>query len=105
MREFVTADKWGDQGFIRSILNDIQQQQDIYPDQIFSYKNHIAAEGMLGFDLKLSKGDGLVPKTARIICFHGNPRRWKTNLTWVPKFNLYDKAVSKYHKIFCGKNN
>lgn len=100
MEEFTTENKWGDQGYISSLFDDIQQWQDIYPNQIFSYKNHIVSNGMPGFDAKLSKGNGIVPETAKIICFHGNPRPWKTKLNWVPKFNLYDKMISKYHKIF-----
>lgn len=99
MKECVTKEKWGDQGFISSLFDDIQQWQDIFPDQIYSYKNHIVLEGMPGFDKQLSKGIGNVPETAKIICFHGNPRPWKIQQNWIPRFSLYDRIISKYHKM------
>ena len=43
--------------------------QDLFPDQIYSYKAHV---------IKAFKGH--IPETAKIIYFHGKPRPWKTNL-------------------------
>lgn len=45
---------------------------EVLPGQVVSYKCHVMK------DPKKSKhvGDGTVPKNARVVCFHGNPRPW-----------------------------
>ena len=46
--------------------------QDLYPDQMYSYKNHI------------NNGRGL-PYDARIVSCHGNPRPHEINESWIDK--------------------
>jgi len=56
--------KEGDQRWIDENKPSIEYIQDIFPNQIVSFKKHCM------------KNDGkvIVPETAKIICFHGNPR-------------------------------
>lgn len=66
MAEYSTPDKWGDQVFIRDhapVQPDKLQEQ--YPGKIVSWKRHC------------ERG---VPKTASVVCFHGQPRPWHTPL-------------------------
>ncbi len=60
MRDNRTRERWGDQGFLQSVLGDCQRWQDV-AGGIYSYKAHC------------SRG---VPDDARVICFHGKPRPW-----------------------------
>ncbi|UWF60333.1 hypothetical protein [Brucella sp. 2716] len=52
---------------------------DIIPaeERIISYKRDIACAGMPGFNKLRSKGNGRVPASASLICFHGSPRPWE----------------------------
>jgi hypothetical protein len=59
-RDNRTRERWGDQGFLQSVLGDCQRWQDV-AGGIYSYKAHC------------SRG---VPADARVICFHGKPRPW-----------------------------
>jgi len=60
----------GDQGFIARHTDHVGRLQDIYPNQIASYK---------------VSGGVLAPQT-RIVCFHGLPRPHDITEGWVPYF-------------------
>jgi hypothetical protein len=59
--QFITG---GDQAWIESVQPTYDQWQEMYPDQIFSYKLH-CEQG--------------TPDNARVICFHGQPRPHEVN--------------------------
>jgi len=56
---------WGDQGYIERATRGRTYWQDKIPNQVVSWKKHCA--------------DGIPPE-ARMICFHGFPRPWDTNI-------------------------
>lgn len=63
----------GDGQFLHSVWNGIADTwQDALPGQVISYKCHVMRDPRKGRHI----GDGTVPKNARIICFHGQPRPW-----------------------------
>lgn len=74
----------GDQGFIGSVLSADRWQNET-PGKIVSYKRDIAAPGMIGHHNKRSRGNGTVPPKAAIVCFHGNPRPWVVEASWIPQ--------------------
>lgn len=56
--------RWGDQGFLSAHgLGDAQRWQSTIPGQVYSYKAHC-------------RGGAGLPASARVICFHGQPRPW-----------------------------
>lgn len=59
----------GDGGFIGSVKGKAQRWQDDVPGQIVSYKAHVRAP-----QHPIEKGNGKIPKGARVVCFHGKPR-------------------------------
>jgi len=62
--EVIKAYKEGDQRWIDENKPSIEYIQDIYPNQIISYKRHcVDASGTIQ-----------IPEGAKIVCFHGNPR-------------------------------
>lgn len=76
MREYVTTERWGDQGFIRAhtpIEPDLWQVK--HPGRVISYKKHVIP------------ADGVVPAPACVVCYHGLPRPWQT-----PIWNKYSSA-------------
>ena len=102
MAECVTPEKWGDQGFIGSIL-EAKRWQDELPGMVVSYKQHVRKakskhHPFLRYLRSLSRkirnkpykkqpesGTGELPKNARIVCFHGEPRPWEVEADWIPK--------------------
>lgn len=68
MQRCRTTQCWGDQGFLAGVLTP-RRWQDIVPGQVVSYKVHCR--------------NGL-PPDASVVCFHGNPRPWAANQSWVP---------------------
>jgi hypothetical protein len=69
IREFVTTEKWGDQGFIRAhtpIKPELWQVK--HPGRVVSYKKHVLPNG------------GRIPEGASVCCYHGKPRPWDTSL-------------------------
>lgn len=67
----------GDGGFLRDVFRKRPQVwQEEFPGQIVSYKGHVRVP-----QHPIEKGDGTVPKNARVVCFHGKPRprdvQWK----------------------------
>ncbi|WP_348826653.1 hypothetical protein [Halomonas sp. RT37] len=68
MRRCRTPRRWGDQGFLASVLRP-QRWQDIAPGRVVSYKAHCRS--------------GL-PATADVVCFHGTPRPWAAKADWIP---------------------
>ncbi|WP_213322304.1 hypothetical protein [Klebsiella aerogenes] len=90
----------GDQGFIGEIYPDAQRFQLLFPNQILSYKADIASAPMYGHDPDIYRGDnsGELPEDARIVCFHGFPRPWKTGLKWVPKLSILQTAKTGFRK-------
>lgn len=73
MRECVTRERWGDQGFLEAVWGrDIARWQDALSGQVVSYKCHVRkAQG------RRESGDGNLPNGARIVCHHGKPRPWE----------------------------
>ena len=66
MAEGVTTENWGDQGFIRfNSPIEPERFQRKHPGKVVSYKFHCKAG---------------VPPEASIVCFHGKPRPWLTEL-------------------------
>lgn len=82
IRECCLPDKYGDQGFIGSVVDSLRWQ-DILPGAVISYKKDVVEEGRL----LLSAGNGYVPEGTKLVCFHGNPRPWQTKENWVPPLN------------------
>jgi hypothetical protein len=73
-REFVTTERWGDQGFIAAhapFRPELWQLR--HPGRVVSYKQHVVPAGR-------------VPEHARVICYHGKPRPWDTAL-WQKQLN------------------
>lgn len=69
MRRCVTTQHWGDQGFLRTVLSPLRWQT-LLPGAVLSYKAHLRNQAL--------------PKTARVVCFHGQPRPWAVKEPWVP---------------------
>lgn len=63
MRDFVTAKRWGDQGWIDENVGVRSYWQELLPGAVVSFKKDVAGRG--------------VPKAARVVCFHGKPRPWE----------------------------
>jgi hypothetical protein len=60
----------GDQKFLAPILERTAARwQDVLPGQVVSYKVHVRAR-----QGRKETGAGLLPRDARIVCFHGQPR-------------------------------
>ena len=68
----------GDQGFIGSHLRRPGRWQRRFPKEIISYKAQLK-EGHKFYDPSKGSLD-----TANIVCFHGQPRPWNTEETWLP---------------------
>jgi hypothetical protein len=65
MRRCTTPQVWGDQGFIAEDEPDPVLWQDLFPDQILSWK----------VDCKQG-----VPESARVVYFHGTPKPWQIGM-------------------------
>lgn len=64
MAECTTSRWWGDQGFIEKYLKEQPAfWQDIVPNEVVSWKVHCK--------------NGVIPKDASIVAFHGNPKPWQ----------------------------
>ncbi|ELM1462755.1 hypothetical protein GBC03_12590 [Citrobacter telavivensis] len=96
MNECQTEEKWGDQGFIGSILHPMLWQ-DIIPGSVISYKCDIATNKMIGYNSVLANPNatGEVPENVSVVCFHGSPRPWRTGFNWVPSFSIKDSLYGK----------
>lgn len=69
MAEYVTTERWGDQGFIRfNSPVPFDCWQSVAPGRVVSYKKHVVPNG------------GKIPDGASVIAFHGQPRPWATPL-------------------------
>lgn len=69
IEEYKTQDKWGDQGFIYHHCKGMQKFQDIFPDQIVSWKFNLNRED---------------PKEHnKIIIFHGTPKPHELFVNWI----------------------
>lgn len=70
--EYTTSEKWGDQGYINNKLGGkFNRWQDLFPGYIVSQK----------IDMK----NNVVPKGARVVCFHGKPKPWEVKADWIPE--------------------
>ncbi|XTZ40083.1 hypothetical protein ACQYRI_08970 [Salmonella enterica] len=100
MNECQTAEKWGDQGFIGSVVTP-KVWQDIIPGSIVSYKCDIATPKMIGFNPNLASptASGDVPPNVSVVCFHGSPRPWRTGFSWVPSLSLKDTLYGKFKNL------
>jgi hypothetical protein len=64
VKEYVTKDKWGDQGFIRfNTPIEPERWQAKFPSRVVSYKRTCIPFGG-------------IPPAASVVCFHGIPRPW-----------------------------
>jgi len=52
-----------------------------FGSQVKSYKVHVAAKGMSGWNPARSIGDGSIPPDTQVLCFHGNPRPWDITIS------------------------
>jgi len=78
----------GDGQFIQPILKNISLRwQDEFPDEIISYKRHISERD------KHFVGDGDID-SAKVICFHGEPRPWDAPHPWFVKY--YEELMEGY---------
>lgn len=68
MSRCATQDCWGDQGFLKGVLQ-AERWQDVLPGKVVSYKAHC----------RNGPGDALV------VCFHGHPRPWQVSAPWIPE--------------------
>lgn len=71
MRTCANSHCWGDQGFIGRHVKNWQSFQSLFP-------------GMVG-SFKATWKKGPPPPSASIVCFHGKPKPWQVNQSWVPK--------------------
>ena len=63
----------GDGAFLDELLRErVWKWQDVLPGQVVSYKQHVRHP--------YGKEHEVVPRDARVICFHGFPRPWITGL-------------------------
>jgi hypothetical protein len=60
MREYIAPPRLGDQSFISERQKPDHLWQDVFPDQVFSYKLHVRGKPR--------------PPDARVVCFHGVPK-------------------------------
>jgi hypothetical protein len=77
VREYKVIGKWGDQDFIGNhtpVKPELWQKK--YPGAVVSYKANIRGHHRHPREV----GNGKVPASARVICFHGLPRPWQTPL-------------------------
>lgn len=76
MRECVTPQRWGDQGFLESVWGRaVQRWQGVLPGQFVSWK--VDCRPAVGLK---ERGDGRIPKGARVVISHGKPRPWECGL-------------------------
>lgn len=68
MKSCRTRMRWGDQGFVQAYIGNAPRWN---PEQVCSYKVNIRGR--------------TVPHGMRVICFHGKPRPWEANESWIPK--------------------
>lgn len=78
MREYVTQEKWGDQGFIKAHTPvEPERWQRKHPGKVVSYKGHCRP----GVPMKSPAiVPPYIPEGASVICYHGKPRPWATPL-------------------------
>jgi hypothetical protein len=67
----------GDQGFLREIpaMRSAARWQQAFPDQVISYKVHLITRA----------GRKTLPDSARIVCFHGQPRPRSVEAPWIDR--------------------
>jgi len=76
-RYMAEAGRGGDQAYLeKHWMKRADRWQDVLPGQIVSYKVHVRQD----HHHSRETGTGLVPDGARIVCFHGKPRPWHTDL-------------------------
>lgn len=76
MRECRTPQRWGDQGFLEGVWGrNVARWQDVLPGACVSWK----VDCRVATNLK-ERGDGRIPKGARVVISHGKPRPWEVGL-------------------------
>lgn len=76
MRECVTRERWGDQGFLEGVWwRGVTRWQDVLPGQFVSYKTDVRRA-----QNRRERGNGSIPEGARVIISHGKPRPWEVGL-------------------------
>lgn len=76
MRECVTPQRWGDQGFLESVWGrNVSRWQDVLPGQFVSWKVDCRQATK-----PMERGDGRIPRGARVVISHGKPRPWECGL-------------------------
>lgn len=78
IREYVTAEKWGDQAFIKAHTPiEPERWQRKHPGKVVSYKGHCRPGVPMRSGAVVPP---FVPEGASVIAFHGKPRPWATPL-------------------------
>lgn len=67
----VTGNCWGDQGFINRHLPKWEAWQTLFPGAVGSFKN--------------TWNRRKPPPSARVVCFHGEPKPFAVDQDWIPK--------------------
>jgi hypothetical protein len=75
MRECVTRERWGDQGFLQPLLGTTARR---WGNEVRSYKLHCRAG---------------VPAGTQVVCFHGQPRPWSVAADWIPPLHVEPQAA------------
>jgi len=60
MRKYIQPPQIGDQAYIASVQKPLDFWQDLFPNQVLSYKKHCVGKER--------------PEDARVVCFHGEPK-------------------------------
>jgi hypothetical protein len=72
MRDCRVRGNWGDQGFLNRHVGHWDAWQEMFPGRVVSYKLHL-------------KQRLPPPAGVSVVCFHGKPRPWEVNHSWVPR--------------------
>jgi len=72
MNKYVTAHRWGDQGFIQDRLKEYDLFQALFPGEIVSYKREV-------------EGQSKPPFNSKIVIFSGKIKPWDVAESWVPR--------------------
>ncbi len=80
MRECVTRERWGDQGFLHPLIGHSAR----WGDEARSYKAHCK--------------DG-VPAGTKVVAFHGKPRPWHVRHEWIPPLPSSAPTIRDFREL------
>jgi len=85
----------GDQAYISSIVTPTARFQDLFPDQILTFKPDMGKKRLK-----------VIPENCRIVCFHGKPKPWDDDAfkeaDWTEDYWADDENFKVYDKIHKG---